>query len=574
VVREEHEALAAKPFANLSDETLLAYGTPQTWLEPIRAATEDAFLAEIFDALPDESREYLMAVANGDVPPAPPQRTRDPFAHPDAKRRFSVAESEEELKRALTLPWQKWMVYLHPSQREAVDRDFAGPARVTGGPGTGKSVVAVHRAARLARAGRGRVLLTSFSKTLAAQLARQLDELMMDEPEHTCVEVVNLHQVAVERLAQALGVQPKAADNKTVGGAAKHAALGAKDSLITPALVEAEWDMVIDPYGIETWEEYAGVDRHARGTPLNRSQRELLWPAIEAMRKNLEDLGLTTWSRICWDLVALLDESEVRPYAHVVADEAQDFGPAELRLLRALVESGPNDVFLASDANQRIFKPHTPVAKAGLEVRGRSTALRVNYRTTEQIRRRADRIVAGIVQGDEATPVAVSLLAGTEPEFKVLPTVKVEMQEVADWLKRLVANGYRPGEIAIFARTKDILRDRVHPAVKLANLESYNLESDDPAPSNRVAMGTVHRSKGLQFRAVAVMAVEDGVLPMRSVRSRQPDEAAERAFVEKERNLLYVACSRARERLLVTGAGKVSELFVGDGRVRESLVGA
>lgn len=277
------------------------------------------------------------------------------------------------------------------------------------------------------------------------------------------------------------------------------------------------------------------------------------------MREALGSQGLTTWSSVCWDLVDVLDRSGDRPYAHVIADEVQDFGPAELRLLRGLVEPGENDVFLASDANQRIFKPYTPVARAGLEVRGRSLTLRVNYRMTEQIRRKADQIIAAKVECDEPTSASVSLLSGEEPEITVVGTVNAEVKVVSEWLKRLVANGYRPGEIAIFARKKDILKDRAHRAVKAANLESFNLESDDAPPSNRVAIGTMHRCKGLQFRAVAVMGVEDGTVPLDTVRVRQPDEAAQRAFVEMERNLLYVACSRARERLLVTGVGKKSE---------------
>src|SRR5690606_3117782 len=247
------------------------------------------------------------------------------------------------------------------------------------------------------------------------------------------------------------------------------------------------------------------------------------------------------------------------PYEHVIADEAQDFGPGELRLLRALSAPGMNDVFLASDANQRIFKPYTPPARAGLEVRGRSVTLRVNYRLTDQIRRLAESVISGKQECDEVTVTSVSLLRGVEPEVKVLPRVNVEVEAVRDWLKNLVANGYRPGEIAIFARRKDILEDRVQPAVKNANLESFNLESDDAPPSNRVAVGTFHRCKGLQFRAVAVMGVEDGIVPLESVRTRQPDEAAQRAFVEMERNLLYVACSRARERLMLTGVARPSE---------------
>lgn len=562
VRREEHDPLAAKPFSHLSDEEFLAYGTPKSLLEALRAATVAAFLEEFGDALPAESQEFLMAVATGETPPPPPQRGKNPFTHPDAKRRFYVVESDEDLLRALKLDWEQWMLYLHPSQREAVDRDFGGPARVTGGPGTGKSVVAVHRAARLARQGRGRVLLTSFSRTLAGHLNQQVDKLLADDPARERIDVVHLHQLVVDCLTELRGEGVKVANGPAISRAAKRASESLKVPGVTPAFLEAEWNMVVDPHGVTSWEEYAVVNRAARGTPLSRAQRKVAWEGIEAMRSSLMATGQTTWAALCWDLVEHLDGAGERPYAHVIADEVQDFGPAELRLLRELVEVGKNDVFLASDANQRIFKPYTPVARAGLEVRGRSVMLRVNYRMTEQIRRTAEAIVSGRQELDEPTAPSVSLLTGTEPELAIFPGVNEEVGAVAAWLKKLVANGYRPGEIAIFARKRDLLQTRAHPAVKAANLESFNLEVDETPPSNRVAIGTMHRSKGLQYRAVAVIGVEDGTVPLGSVRSRQPDEAAQRAFVEMERNLLYVACSRARERLLMTGVGRPSEFIV------------
>lgn len=560
IVRKDHDPLAEKPFQELTDEVLRSYGTPKAWLEPIRDATVAAFLEEIGPVLPAESQEFLLALATGETPPEPPQKSRNPFTHPDAKRRFYVVESDDDLQRALKLDWHEWMVYLHPSQREAVNTDFAGPARVTGGPGTGKSVVAVHRAARLAKKGGGRVLLTSFSRTLANQLRLHLDQLMAGDSARERVDVVHLHQLAVDRLAENRGAPFRVADNRAIGQAAKAAADAVGAGELTPAFLEAEWNMVVDPHGVTSWEEYAVVDRTARGTALNRAQRQVVWQGIEGMRVGLGAEGLTTWSALCWELVDALDEAGERPYAHVIADEVQDFGPAELRLLRALTDAGENDVFLASDSNQRIFKPYTPVARAGLEVRGRSIALSVNYRTTEQIRRASESILAGRNNSEDPTPKSVSLLAGLEPEIMVQSVVNSEIEAVANWIRNLVSNGYRPGQIAIFARKKDIIQDRALAAVKKAGQESFNLESDEDPPSNRVAVGTMHRSKGLQFRAVVVMGVEDGEVPLSSVRQRQPDEAAQRAFVEMERNLLYVACSRARERLMISGVGKASSI--------------
>lgn len=563
-VVEPDDPLAARPFEQLDDQLLLSYGTPAALIAPIKSSTVGAFLEGIGDTLPAEAQEFLLAIAYGETPPAPPVRSRDPFTSPDARRRFHVLESDEALETALASPWETWMLFLHPSQRDAVDRDHAGPARVTGGPGTGKSIVAVHRAARLAREESGKVLLTSFSRTLAGHLAKQADLLLAAEPEvRERIDVVHLHHLAVELWTKIKGAKPSFPTNPDMSRLFTQVADEMRRTGITQALLQAEWEMVVEPHNTKTWDEYASVDRTARGQPFNPAQRQAVWPAAERVWALLSESNWRTWSEICWDVVEALDAEGEPPYAHVIADEVQDFGPAELRLLRALVAEGPNDVFLAGDSNQRIYKPHMPFAKAGLEIRGRTATLCLNYRTTEQIRRAADRIIGGVTagSGEDAAPSAPSLLSGPEPEFRMLAGVNDEITHVANWLKQLVSNGYRPGEIAVFARTNGLISDRVQRAVAAANLKAVDL-GDDPAESvSGVLIGTMHRSKGLQFRAVAVMGVEHGVVPLESVMGRQADEAARLAFHEKERGLLYVACSRARERMLVTGVGRGSGLL-------------
>jgi superfamily I DNA/RNA helicase len=286
---------------------------------------------------------------------------------------------------------------------------------------------------------------------------------------------------------------------------------------------------------------------------------EQLWPALARVRELLASRQLRTWSDLCWEVVELLDAAAEPPYRHVVADEVQDFGPAELRLLRALAPAGPDDVFLAGDAHQRIYQPRSGFARAGLEVRGRTTTLRLNYRTTDQIRRTAERIL-GHPTDPDARP-ATSLLAGPEPEIRCVNGVPDEIRVVAAWIQKLVSTGYRPGEIAIFARTGQLLRDRARPAVANAGHHAHELaDHADPDPKH-VAIGTMHRSKGLQYRAVAIIGVEAGELPLERVLDRQADEAARAAFLELERNLLYVACTRARERLLVTGVREMSRFL-------------
>ena len=208
----EDDPGSQQPFRNLNDTTLLGYGVPRNWLEVVREASVETFLSVIGDDLPDEAQEYLLAVANGETPEvAPKPSVRDPFAHPDAKRRFHViGDDDGAVRQALAAPWEAWHLFLHPSQREAVERDHNGPARISGGPGTGKTVVAVHRAARLAQQAEGTVLLTTFSKTLAARLSQHVDQLLgADAPARQRIDVVHLHHRAVELWRARTGETPR-----------------------------------------------------------------------------------------------------------------------------------------------------------------------------------------------------------------------------------------------------------------------------------------------------------------------------------------------------------------------------
>ncbi|MFQ5460684.1 MAG: 3'-5' exonuclease, partial [Anaerolineae bacterium] len=306
--------------------------------------------------------------------------------------------------------------------------------------------------------------------------------------------------------------------------------------------------------------------RAGRGRPLGARQRRDLWQVFDDVNAGLAEGGLTTWSGVCHAAARAIDAAGRRPYDHVVADEAQDLGPAELRFLRSLVKQGPDDIFLSGDAGQQIFRRSFSWLSAGLDVRGRSTRLTVNYRTTEQIRRFADHVlpvsVSGLV-GDAARRGSVSLLNGREPECRAADTVPEEVALVADWLEDLFSTGYRPRDVAVFARTKKLLDERAVPAVERLGRGWHALKDDESPDPNRVAIGTMHRAKGLEFRAVGVVGCQDGIMPLERVARRQADEADRDLFLARERNLLYVACTRAQRRLLVTWVGRPSR-FLGE----------
>jgi hypothetical protein len=546
-------------FGGFEPDYLFALGVPTEWLDGVRLVSEDNFDA-LIGHLPDEAVERLLDLAAGKpVPrPTPVKGTTDITAvlHPDAQRRFRVIDNQQELRQALDFPWDQWIVFLHPTQRSVVEKSFSGPARVTGSAGTGKSVVALHRAAWLAKQGpKAKILLTTFSKTLATRLAQNADILMGRSAERAQIEVEHLHKIARDLWVKKKGRPFIAVTAKRLAAlmeAAQVTVAGA--GRFSAGFLQNEFETVVDSAGITTWEQYKSASRANRGTPLGARQKLTIWHVFEKLVQLLARENLSTWISLCYQASQLAGPV----YDHVIADEAQDFGPAELRFVRALVAPGKNDILLCGDSGQRIYKPRTSLLSCGLDVRGRSTQLKINYRTTQQIRQFADGLFAAAeadADGQSLTRDAVSILNGPVPAVTPFGSIADEISGLAEWLELQLREGVQPREIAIFARTEAVLRDRAEPALEPLGLKALLLNDDDPADENHVSLGTMHRAKGLEFKAVAVIGCDQGLLPLRSVLDAFTDPVERDLFVEQERNLLYVALTRAREHLLVSHSG-------------------
>lgn len=561
VVKVRHREVEPPVYSALTDAMLVGMGVPPAAISCVRTATL-ANLEMVLGTLPCEAAERLLDIACGGTPrPAELRPTSDPFLHPDAMRRFRVVDADE-LQNALRAPWNEWTVFLHPTQRVFVEREFGGPARVAGGAGTGKTVVALHRAARLARRCNSKVLLSSFSRTLAARLSLHLNNLIpAGDPVRERIIVDNLHRIARDIWKERIGrpFRPAtAADLRDI----LQSVLQTIQIDFPAAFVRAEWDSVVDPWGIRSWQAYRNAKRTGRTTPLNRAQRAELWRVFVEVWDELDRRGLTTWNRLCHAVAEIARNAP--PYGHVVVDEAQDLGPAELFLIRALVAHGPDDVFLCGDAGQRIFRAAFPWSACGIDVRGRSGRLSVNYRTTDQIRRRADRLMPSALDegdGSREDRRSLSLLSGPEPDIVQVSSFEAEISVVARWIRERSAEGIPPEQIGVFARTEALVRERGEPAVEAAGLAVQYLGDEASASPGSAMVGTMHRTKGLEFRAVAIVGVEDAHVPSRRALEDAHEDDDHAASLDRERNLLYVAMTRARERLLLTHTGNVSRFI-------------
>ena len=324
----------------------------------------------------------------------------------------------------------------------------------------------------------------------------------------------------------------------------------------------SEWRHVVDAWQIADVAAYAKVPRLGRKNRMSAGQRERLWPVFVAVRASLAKRGLATWADINGRVAAHYAAREVKPFTYIVVDEAQDLGVSELRFLAAISPKSQDALFFAGDQGQRIFQQPFSWSALGIDVRGRSSTLNVNYRTSHQIRRTADRLLPSTVRdvdgnADERDRT-VSVFNGPPPEVLLFDTQQEEIAAVSAWIDRARAEGIHPSEIALFVRTRDEL-GRARAAVEATGLSWLELSERDQDASGQVLVGTMHLAKGLEFKAVGVIACDDGILPLQSRLEGVADETELDDVYETERHLFYVACTRARDRLLITAVRPASE---------------
>jgi hypothetical protein len=553
-------------FAGRDEAELLGYGVPNEWLEDVRQATEESLLT-LCDHLPAEAAEALLELATGGKPQPRPavEVAQNPFDHPDAQRRFRVMDSVEELERALEFPWDKWMVFLHPAQQEWVEREYSGPARVAGSAGTGKTIVALHRAVFVARQNPdARVLLTTLSDVLANALQANLRRLISSEPRLAeRIDVCSIEAIG-RRLYTAHFGAPHLVDRDVLRRLLGEAAAQVQGHKFSAAFLLAEWEQVVDAWQLQSWEAYRDVARLGRKTRLPEEPRKVLWAIFERLRAALQQQELITDAQIFGRLTDALAGGMRAPFDFVVVDEAQDVSVAHLRFFAAMGADRTDALFFAGDQGQRILQQPFSWRSLGVDIRGRSRTLRVNYRTSHQIRMQADRLLdAEVADADgnvEERSDTISVFNGPAPQILILADEDAEKIAVADWLCAQISGGARPGECGVFVRSENEL-PRARAVAKQAGLDCTILDGTRAPEGNHLSLATMHLAKGLEFRAVAVMACDDEIVPSQQRIETATDEADLKEVYDTERHLLYVACTRARDSLLVTGITPASEFL-------------
>jgi mRNA-degrading endonuclease RelE of RelBE toxin-antitoxin system len=566
---EEHEVVEAKAppalFAEHSDEDILSLGVPPNLLGHVRAVCTEKQLEEIEAVLPRDAFEGVFLVAAGySIEEACSELciqrqtsvdTNDFAAAVErdgSRRQFVVITDAAEMENVLSAPLEQWRVFLHPSQRRLVEMSANGPVRVLGSAGTGKTVVAMHRAVWLVRnacAPGQRVLFTTFTRNLAADIAANLKKLCSRE-EWERIEVVNLDAWTRRFLdKQGFSLQLAYEDALREDMWQKALSLLPSDTPFPQAFIKSEWDNVIQAHGIDDEAAYMTVSRVGRSRRFARKDRHLLWPVFGEYRALLSEHGLCEPADAFRSAARLIQERGITfPYRSAVVDEAQDFGNEAFRLLRAVVPSDPGDLFIAGDAHQRIYGHQVVLSRCGIDIRGRGRKLRINYRTTEEVKNWASGILKGLTFDDldagfdDAEGIR-SLVHGEPPIVETCSSETAAWESAASHIKQLLrTHETKPEGICVVARTHrelDECQKYLSQVCPIVHRVEPGKADDGSAHGLRIA--TIHRVKGLEFDHVII--VEPHEHPGAATQNEED--------VRRNRILFYVAATRVRRSLFV-----------------------
>ncbi|WP_042280817.1 UvrD-helicase domain-containing protein [Nocardiopsis alba] len=601
-------------FADYGADQLRELGVAEGLISEALTVSTESQLLELVYGAPSHTEEVLLALADGrgfdevlseithPVTADGPVDTSDisaAFARPTTR----VTTSDTDLREVLEDDFSAWKVFLHPTQEKLVHRNFRGPARVSGGPGTGKTIVALHRVKHLVeQLPKGRtkaVLLTTYNTNLAADLRRRLRELAGQEVLDR-VDILNIDKLSFRIVNESgrggQGRTPIFDDQVSREWRNMFTELGVRNW--TPEFVEDEWNQVILGQGIRTRSEYFRARRAGRGQRISRAQRADIWQLVERFTMRLEEKGVWTFRQVAQaaaqveaERAAKIADNRAREakaggqmlqrpdqtltnlrfrYEHVVVDEAQDLSSAHWSLLRAVVDHGENDIFLVGDTHQRIYDNRVSLGALGINIRGRSSRLTLSYRTTWEILKSAlgllgEEELDDLDEGSESLSGYRSVLRGPSPVFRGSSTWATECDDVIAWAQDLQKNAPRDTvpSIGVGAPTKHEV-DALQFALNKGGVRAAKLGKEGPPPGfeQAVHVGTLKRFKGLEYQHMAIAAVSEGLVPHADVkRLRDSDALRYRQEIQKARSTLFVAATRARDSLTISWHGEPSSLL-------------
>ena len=578
----EDKTEATGIFSVIDDQSLLKLGVPESIIAYVKDIPSKEIFYQSKGTLPQDAFENLswylegipineiidMVESNRDSAKTA-GTISEALEQPETLKSFVVVEGEEELKQIMAAPLEKWRVFLHPTQRRIVKKDFSGPARVLGGAGTGKTVVAMHRAKYLASQceGRERILFTTYTANLAQDIKENLRKICsVDEMRH--IEVINF-DAWVKSFLNENGYTSDIKYGDDIKKLWDEAVQSADSSLdFDEDFYIEEWNRIVEAQETFTLPDYIRAPRNGRGTRLDRKKRIQIWKVFESYMNLMKENQVHDVNYAMYECGKLVDKmTKDARYKHIIVDEGQDLSPNAFRLIRTMMgEEHQNDIFIVGDAHQRIYENHATLSTCGINIRGRSSILKINYRTTEEIRKYAFALLNGISFDDlddstDDSGRCQSLTHGDKPEIHEFKDASEELAFIDCEIKRLKESGVSLKDICITARTNTLVNSY---QAELTNLgyRVFEIKRNkiDDRSQDGLRVATMHRVKGLEFQYVFVVAVNDRTVPLKSA-IRHTDKVSEQESITSEKCLLYVALTRAQKGAYICSYGRKSEFL-------------
>ena len=567
-------------FSEISDIDLVELGLPEELIPLARSVSDtqefyskkNLFPADVFETLSWIAEGFplneVKALIKQEYVPIS-NNFEDALDNPETLKTFVVVEGEDELRKIMAEPLEKWRVFLHPTQRKIVKKNYSGAARVLGGAGTGKTVVAMHRAKQLATSLREneRILFTTYTANLASDIKENLRKICtLDELRK--IDVINLDAWVAQFLREHGFSAEIAYDEKITKIWEDAVAMNDVSSEFPINFYEDEYNRVVVAQEAFSLEKYVKASRIGRGARLDRKKRMQFWKVFESYLNIMKERQIRDINTAMYECRMLLakSNSEIR-YKHVIVDEGQDLSVNGLRLLRTVAgDEHENDIFIVGDSHQRIYKNKATLSKGGINVRGRSSILRINYRTTEEIRKAAFALLNGISFDDldddfDMGDHCQSLTHGTAPQVNRFANANEEFDYVLKEIKKLTDSGVSAKNICVVARTHKLLDDYIAQFTS-NRIRCYEIKGNkaDDRGFDGIRVATMHRVKGLEFQYIFIVAANKRIIPLVSAIDCA-DSVSTNERITAEKCLLYVALTRAQKCAYISGYGQMSEFL-------------
>jgi hypothetical protein len=579
IVHTENKEEEIYPYANIPTDKWLSIGVPNDLVEQVKQIKSLDDLEILEQCLPTDAFENIYNLLDGeniddiiaDIIEGQAKENEDQLLSNNNKRRFVELTDDDALQRILDNDMDKWQLFLHPSQQKLVDANYKGTMKVSGGAGTGKTVAAIHRLKHLASNPNANILFTTYTRTLRENLEELVKKMDINRGRYT---INNIDQVLIEtakkyKVKEGYKILDFSGDDQSLK--LWREVLETETTEFDEKFLYDEYIDVIIYFGNTDAKSYMMQQRIGRTKALSRKQRMEIWTLVEKYIALKQERKVVDRLELFNETTKYLNENNIRPYTHVIADEFQDFSNPELKFLRSLVAEGENDLFLTGDPMQRIYSGRKiNFGAAGINVRGvRSRRLKINYRTTEPIKKVAVSIIKGIPfddmdGGTESMKGYVSLIHGGEkPTYKIVNNASEEVEQIIEWIKECENSTINPNDICIAAPNMGLMKNL--QTYLHTNGIAYKIlkGTSKQGANNGISLCTLHSLKGLEFKVVVLMGVNERNIPSK-VTEGYPfngmDILEKKEFLSSKRSLLYVAITRARQLVYIVGYGEACGL--------------